>query len=164
MKIAPPPGAEKFVSIEAFEPGPPKLVWHKPVITDVSDDPYYRQKYLEAQETVDGNYVPPGKTVNKLPAPRIVAKPYVYRDPKTIPPRQWLHAGHYVRGFLSATIATGGLGKTNLQLIEAVGMPIGRDILRRHNCEATQGLVLEPRRPDGRDRTPDRSNPSSLQD
>ncbi len=60
---------------------------------------------------------------------RVIAKPFVYRDPKTIPPRQWLHAGHYVRGFLSATIAPGGLGKTSLQLIEAVGMAIGRDLL-----------------------------------
>jgi AAA domain/Primase C terminal 2 (PriCT-2)/RepB DNA-primase from phage plasmid len=60
----------------------------------------------------------------------IVAKPYVYRDPRSIPPRQWLHAGHYVRGFLSATIAPGGLGKTSLQLVEAVGMAIGRDLLK----------------------------------
>ncbi len=66
------------------------------------------------------------------PTPKIAAKPYVYRDPKTIPPRhQFLHAGHYVRAFLSATIAPGGLGKTSLQLVEAaVGMAIGRDLLK----------------------------------
>jgi AAA domain len=58
------------------------------------------------------------------------AQPYVRRDPKTIPPRQWLHAGHYIRGFLSATIAPGGLGKTSLQLVEAVGMVCGRDLLK----------------------------------
>jgi hypothetical protein len=58
------------------------------------------------------------------------AQPYVRRDPKTIPPRQWLHAGHYIRGFLSATIAPGGLGKTSLQLVEAVGMVLGRDLLK----------------------------------
>jgi hypothetical protein len=58
------------------------------------------------------------------------ATPYVRRDPKTIPPRQWLHAGHYIRGFLSATIAPGGLGKTSLQLVEAVGMVCGRDLLK----------------------------------
>jgi AAA domain len=58
------------------------------------------------------------------------ARPYVRRDPKTIPPRKWLHAGHYIRGFISATIAPGGLGKTSLQLVEAVGMVCGRDLLR----------------------------------
>jgi RecA-family ATPase len=65
------------------------------------------------------------------PAPAtLTAQPYVWRDPKTIPPRQWLHAGHYIRGFLSATIAPGGLGKTSLQLVEAVGMTGGRDLLK----------------------------------
>jgi RecA-family ATPase len=60
----------------------------------------------------------------------IAAKPYIYRDQRSIPPRQFLHAGHYIRGFLSATIAPGGLGKTSLQLVEAMGMAIGRDLLR----------------------------------
>jgi AAA domain len=41
-----------------------------------------------------------------------------------------LHAGHYIRGFLSATIAPGGLGKTSLQLVETVGMVVGRDLLK----------------------------------
>jgi putative DNA primase/helicase len=60
----------------------------------------------------------------------IVAKPYIHRDPRSIPPRQFLHAGHYIRGFLSATIAPGGLGKTSLQLVEAVGMATSRDLLK----------------------------------
>jgi AAA domain len=79
----------------------------------------------EALEAVDNGHDPPGET-----APKIAAKPYVYRNPKTIPPRQWLHAGHYIRGFLSVTIAPGGGAKTSLQLVEAVGMPIGRDLLK----------------------------------
>jgi RecA-family ATPase len=70
-----------------------------------------------------------GETVEEAP-PTFEAQPYVRRDPKTIPPRQWLHGGHYIRGFLSATIAPGGLGKTSLQLVEAVGMVCGRDLLR----------------------------------
>ena len=61
--------------------------------------------------------------------PAFAAHPFVWRDPKTIQPREWLHAGHYIRGFLSATIAPGGLGKTSLQLVEAVGMVCGRDLL-----------------------------------
>jgi AAA domain/CHC2 zinc finger len=62
--------------------------------------------------------------------PTLTARPYVWRDPKTIPPRQWLHGGHYIRGFLSATIGPGGLGKTSLQLVEAIGMVAGRDLLK----------------------------------
>src|SRR5580704_10986529 len=66
---------------------------------------------------------------NSIIAPRFTARPYVWRDPRTIPPRQWLHAGHYIRGYVSATIAPGGLGKTSLQLVEAVGMAAGRNLL-----------------------------------
>jgi hypothetical protein len=62
-------------------------------------------------------------------AATVTARPFVCRNPKTIPPRQWLHAGHYVRGFLSMTVGPGGLGKTSLQLIEAIGMACGRDLL-----------------------------------
>jgi hypothetical protein len=75
----------------------------------------------------------PGVIADARPdAPPIVliAQPYVWSDPKIIPPRQWLHAGHYIRGFVSATIAPGGLGKSSKQLIEAIGMVIGRDLLR----------------------------------
>src|SRR5580704_1792722 len=67
---------------------------------------------------------------NSIIAPRFTARPYVWRDPRTIPPRQWLHTGHYIRGFVSATIAPGGLGKSSLQLVEAIGMAAGRDLLR----------------------------------
>jgi hypothetical protein len=70
-----------------------------------------------------------GQTVEEAP-PDFTAQPYMRRDPKAIPPRQWLHAGHYIRGFLSATIAPGGLGKTSLQLVEAIGMVCGRDLLK----------------------------------
>ena len=77
-------------------------------------------------------WAPTERTVNaeseELPA--FAAHPFIWRDPRTIPPRQWLHAGHYIRGFVSATVAPGGLGKSSLQLVEAVGMAAGRNLLR----------------------------------
>jgi hypothetical protein len=81
------------------------------------------QPYVTVEETKNGKEEKPAP-------PTFTAQPYVWRDPKTIPPRQWLHAGHYIRGFLSATIAPGGLGKTSLQLVESVGMAVGRDLLK----------------------------------
>jgi AAA domain/Primase C terminal 2 (PriCT-2)/RepB DNA-primase from phage plasmid len=72
----------------------------------------------------------PNSHANGAAPPPIIAKPYIYRDPRSIPPRQFLHVGHYIRGFLSATIAPGGLGKTSLQLVEAIGMATGRDLLK----------------------------------
>lgn len=85
----------------------------------------------DKQDAWYGANVKPFVDEDERPASAIfAARPYVWRDPKTIPPRQWLHAGHYIRGFLSATIGPGGLGKTSLQLVEAVGMANGRDLLK----------------------------------
>lgn len=55
--------------------------------------------------------------------------PYVWRDPRTIPPRRWLYGGHYIRKFVSTTVAPGGLGKSSLGLVEAISMASGRALL-----------------------------------
>jgi hypothetical protein len=77
-------------------------------------------------------------TLGTAPAvdPKFTAKPFVWRDPKSIPPRQWLHAKHYIRRFVSATVAPSGLGKSSLDLVEAVGMTAGRDLLRGTTAKA----------------------------
>jgi hypothetical protein len=59
----------------------------------------------------------------------IEAKPFVCRDPSTIPPRRFLCGNHYVRGYVSATIAPGGLGKSSLDLVEGISMASGHDLL-----------------------------------
>jgi hypothetical protein len=68
--------------------------------------------------------------------PKITATPFVWRDPSTIPPRDWLYGRHAIRGFLSLTVAAGGTGKTALTLAEAVAFATGRDLLKdnlKHN-------------------------------
>jgi AAA domain len=59
----------------------------------------------------------------------ITPTPFVWRNPATIPRRQWLYGKHYIRKFISATFAAGGLGKTSLALVEAVAMATGRPLL-----------------------------------
>lgn len=59
----------------------------------------------------------------------IRATPYVWRDPTTIPRREWLYGRHLVRKYLSCTLAAGGLGKSSLALVEAVAMATGRNLL-----------------------------------
>ena len=54
---------------------------------------------------------------------------FTYRDPATIPRRQFLYGRHFIRGFISATVAPGGVGKSSLALVEAVAMAAGRDLL-----------------------------------
>jgi AAA domain len=51
-----------------------------------------------------------------------------WRDPATIPPRQFLHEQHYIRGAISASIAGGGRGKTTRAIYEALSMAAGRNL------------------------------------
>lgn len=61
--------------------------------------------------------------------PKLWAKPFVWRDPTTIPPRDHLYGRHYTRQFTSATFAPGGGNKSSLVLAEAVAMASGRGLL-----------------------------------
>ncbi|MBR1216520.1 AAA family ATPase [Bradyrhizobium sp. U87765 SZCCT0131] len=59
----------------------------------------------------------------------IAASPFVWRHPSSIPPREWLYGRHYIRRFLSATVAPGAAGKSSLILAEAIAMASGRPLL-----------------------------------
>lgn len=57
------------------------------------------------------------------------ATPFVYRSPETLPRREWLYGRQYIRRFVSGTVASGGMGKSALALVEAIAMVTGRDLL-----------------------------------
>lgn len=63
------------------------------------------------------------------PPHAIRATPYVYRNPATIPVRQWVYGKHLIRKFLSTTVAPGAVGKSSLVLVEAIAMVTGRPLL-----------------------------------
>ena len=74
--------------------------------------------------------------LGKQPAATVAPRPrftfgaaYVPRDPASIPPREWLYGGHYIRQFITATVAPGGVGKSSLALVEALDMATGRGLL-----------------------------------
>jgi RecA-family ATPase len=52
-----------------------------------------------------------------------------WRDPATIPRRVFLYGHYYARGFVSATVADGGIGKSILKIAEILAMATGRDLL-----------------------------------
>lgn len=60
---------------------------------------------------------------------RLDPTPYIFPDPASIPPRQWVYGDHYIRGFVSATVAPGGLGKSSLTIAEALAMASGKPLL-----------------------------------
>jgi 5S rRNA maturation endonuclease (ribonuclease M5) len=79
----------------------------------------------------DGDHAATNKTnSNKATSPRppwtVPVLPW--RDPETIPRRVFLYGHYYARGFVSATIADGGIGKSLLKIAEilacATGLPL----------------------------------------
>lgn len=72
---------------------------------------------------------------NTIAEPRpVTATKFVYRDPKLIPPRETLYAGHFMRGFLSMTVGIGGGGKSNLEIVDVLAM-ISRKPLLGYSSE-----------------------------
>jgi hypothetical protein len=62
----------------------------------------------------------------------IVATPYSFRSPSSIPRREWLFGRHAIRKFTSATVAAGGTGKTALAIAEQLALASGRNLLDDH--------------------------------
>ena len=59
----------------------------------------------------------------------ITASPFIWRDPATIPCRQWLYGYHLIRQFVSLTVAPGAVGKTSLMIAIALALVIARDLI-----------------------------------
>lgn len=54
---------------------------------------------------------------------------YQWPDPRSLPRRQWLYGSHFIRGFVSVTIAPGGVGKSSMSMVEALAMAMNRPLL-----------------------------------
>ena len=54
---------------------------------------------------------------------------FVWQDPSTIPPREWLYGRHLIRKQVSVTVAPGGVGKSSLTICEALAMASERELL-----------------------------------
>jgi AAA domain len=61
--------------------------------------------------------------------PKIGPRPFHRINVKTLPRRQWFYGRHYMRKIVSATVAPGGTGKSNLSLVEGISQSIGRDLI-----------------------------------
>ena len=55
--------------------------------------------------------------------------PFTWRDPATFPRRQFVYGRHYARQYLGVTAAQTKVGKSSLDLVEAVAMASGRNLL-----------------------------------
>jgi hypothetical protein len=50
-------------------------------------------------------------------------------DAAALQPRQWIYGRHYLRRFVSVLASAGGIGKTSLQIVEALSICTGRSLL-----------------------------------
>jgi hypothetical protein len=101
-------------------------------IVDPSDPRYRSKPAADIEQTMRdynarGVKAAAGPVVQARPA--VEASAFVWRNPATMPRRQWLYGKHYVRRFLSTTIAPGGVGKSSLAIVEALAMVTGRSLL-----------------------------------
>jgi hypothetical protein len=110
-------------------------VWQPDAMPVVGAPPPRLEAPVEASSTAPGAVLPPVGV--DVPAPvgpsqrpsTIVAEPFVWRDPRSLPPRDWLYGHHLIRGYVSLTVAPGGVGKSTLTITEALAMASGRDLL-----------------------------------
>jgi RecA-family ATPase len=56
-------------------------------------------------------------------------RPFVPFDAALLPPRAWLYCKHYQRRTVSLTAGPGGMGKSSLDLVEAIAMATCRNLL-----------------------------------
>jgi hypothetical protein len=101
---------------------------------DVSDylDAGHTREDLDALIEQAKTYAP-GTTGQSGPQPgatsKITATPHVWRDPSTIPPRDFLYDHHIIRRYVTGDVSMGGVGKTSEAQVEIVAMVTGRDLL-----------------------------------
>lgn len=102
--------------------------------------PHFRDEVEKAKSDIDSHAL---RAKAKAPAndnrPRLVAppaaiisyepSPFVWREPKTIPLRDWIYGRHLLRRHVSATIASGAVGKSSLKIVEALALATGRPLL-----------------------------------
>jgi hypothetical protein len=63
-------------------------------------------------------------------------------DPGPIPPREWLLANQFCRGFISSIVAAGGTGKTALRLLQFISLALGRSLCGQHVFRRCRVLLI----------------------
>jgi hypothetical protein len=75
-------------------------------------------------------FLPEGVVIHaEKPKALVSATPFKWTDPRKIQPREWVYGFHYIRQFISTTVAPGGVGKSSLSIVEALAIATGRDLL-----------------------------------
>ncbi|CAB4151160.1 AAA domain containing protein [uncultured Caudovirales phage] len=63
-------------------------------------------------------------------------------DEASITPRAWIYGNHYLRSFVSVLASAGGVGKTSLQIVEALAIVTGKPLLGEVVKEQTNVWIV----------------------
>ncbi|WP_245272480.1 bifunctional DNA primase/polymerase [Mesorhizobium sp. LSHC414A00] len=66
------------------------------------------------------------ESIQTSDSPPIAATPYEWKDPSTLPRREFAFGNHYIRKYVSVTVSPGGLGKTSNSIVETLSMTSGK--------------------------------------
>ena len=70
-----------------------------------------------------------GERIVEISPFTLKATPFAWPACENIPRREWLFDRHLIRGFVSATVAASGVGKSSLKIVEGLSMVSGRALL-----------------------------------
>jgi hypothetical protein len=112
--------------------GPAKAATHKPYVEQRGRDVLMLETMMVEPVRKPAAAKAPITEIKGAPIP-IQSTTWVWRDPNVIERRKWLHATHYIRGSVTATVGRRGGGKTNRAIIEMLSMVTGRDLLKSGN-------------------------------
>jgi hypothetical protein len=111
-----------------------------PIDKATTDPEVIRQFWIDHPDAMPAGIPPKPKELK--------ATPFVWRDPASIPRREFLYGQHLIRKFASAKFAAGGAGKSILALTEAIAMATGRPLLGikpRQRCRVWYWNGEDPR-------------------
>ena len=63
-------------------------------------------------------------------------------DGASLEPRRWIYGNHYLRSFVSVLASAGGVGKTSLQIVEALAIVTNRPLLGEEVKEQTNVWIV----------------------
>lgn len=86
-------------------------------------------------DEVDNNVV-------RLPVKPVMASPYVWREPKSLPRRPWVYGRQLIRGCVFLVLAPGGTGKSALTTGVALALCTGRPLLGHEVWEGRKRVWL----------------------
>jgi RecA-family ATPase len=95
---------------------------------------YHLRGYGEPHKSAEGAHAPDAETPKEQPRAAnekrvLKLRPFAPFDVASLPPRTWLYGKHYQRRTVSLTAGPGGMGKSSLDMVEAIAMATTHNLL-----------------------------------